>query len=172
MSYLGFCGRYVSTTFDDIIVFSKYWEEHLQRLRMVLCRLREANLRLGHKECTFARSSVTFLGHLVSKEGLQPDPRLLDSIREIQPSTTVPQVRSFLGLVGYYRKFIKEFSNIAAPLNQLLEKNKLFEWTAECAEAYEMLKAVLIQQPVVAYPDFPIPFQLYTDASNVGLGPF
>ena len=88
---------------DNIIVFSKDWQEHLQRLRMVLCRLREANLILGHKKCTLARSLVTFLGHLVSEEGLQPDQRLLDSIQEIQPPTTVSQVRSFLGLVGFYR---------------------------------------------------------------------
>ena len=108
---------------DDIIVFSKGWEEHLQHSWMVLSRLREANLRLGHKKCNLAQSSVTFLGHLVSEEGLQPDPWLLDSIREIQLPTTVSQVQSFLGLVGYYRRFIKGFSNIAAPLNRLLEKN-------------------------------------------------
>ena len=142
----------------------------MQCLWMVLSRLREANLRVGHKKCILAQSSVTFLGHWVSEEGLQPDTRLLDSIREIRPPTTVSQVRSFLGLVGYYRRFIKEFSNISAPLNQLLEKNKLFEWTAKCAEAYEKLKAVLLQQPVVSYSDFTIPFRLYTDASNVWLG--
>ena len=155
---------------DDIIVFSRDWEEHLQRLRMVLSRLREANLRLRHKKCTLAQSSVTFLGHLVSEDGLQSDPRLLDSIRDIQPPMTVSQVRSFLGLAGYYRRFIKGFSNIAAPLNRLLEKSKPFEWTDECMAAYEKLKAVLLQRPVVAYPDFSIPFRLYTDASNVGLG--
>ena len=91
---------------DDIIVFSRGWQEHLQRLRMVFQRLREANLRLGPKKCTLAR---TVLGHLVSEERL-PDPRLLESIREIQPPTNMTQVRSFLGLVGYYRRFIKGFS--------------------------------------------------------------
>ena len=155
---------------DDIIVFSKDWEEYLQRLRMVLSRLREGNLRLGHKKCTLAQSSVTFLGHLVSEDGWQPDPRLLDSIWDIQPPTTVSQVRSSLGLVGYYRRFIKGFSNIAAPLNRLLEKNESFEWTDKCMAMYEKLKAVLLQRPVVAYLDFSIPFRLYTDASNVGLG--
>ena len=122
---------------DDIIVFSKDWEEHLQWLRMVLIRLREANLRLRHKKCTLAKSSVTFLGHLVSEDGLQPDSRLLDSIQEIQPPANMSQVRSFLGLVRYYRHLIKGFSNIAAPLNRLLEKNRPFEWTEECMATYK-----------------------------------
>ena len=86
---------------DDIIVFSKDWEEHLHRLQMVFLRLSEANLWLGHQKCILAKTSVTFLGHLVSEEGLRPDPRLLESIREIQLPTSVTQ--SFLGLVGYYR---------------------------------------------------------------------
>ena len=107
---------------DDIIVFSRDWEEHLQQLRMVLSRLREANLRLGHKKCTLAQSSVTFLGHLVFEDGLQPDPRLSDSISDIQPPMTVSQVRSFLGLAGYCWRFIKGFSNIAAPLNHYWRK--------------------------------------------------
>ena len=155
---------------DDIIVFSRNWDEHIQWLRMVFQRLREANLQLGHKKCTLARTSVTFLGHLVSEEGLQPDPRLLESIREIQPPSSVTQVRSFLGLVGYYRRFIKGFSKIAAPLNKLLEKNKPFVWTTECMEAYQELKELLLKEPVVAYLDFSVPFRLYTDASNIGLG--
>ena len=92
---------------DDITVFSKDWKEHLQHLRIVFSRLRDANLRLGHKKCTLAKSSVTFLGHLVSEDGLQPDPSLIESIREIQPPVNVSQVRSFLGLMGYYRRFIK-----------------------------------------------------------------
>ena len=87
-----------------------------------------------------------------------------------KPPTNVSQVRSFLGLVGYYQRFIKGFSNIATPLNRLLEKNKPFEWTDECMAAYGRLKTVLLHRRVVAYPDFFIPFQLCTDASNVGLG--
>ena len=105
---------------------------------------------------------MTFLGHLVSEEGLQPDPRLLESIREIQPPTSVTQVRSFLGLVGYYQRFIKGFSKIAVPLNKLLEKNKLFVWTTECKKAFRELKELLLKEPVVACPDFSVPFWLYT----------
>ena len=100
---------------DDITAFSRGWHEHIQRLRMVFQRLREANLRLGHKKCTLARTSVTFLGHLVSKDGIRPDPRLLECIWEIQPPTSVTQVRSFLGLVGYYRRFVKGFEDCCFP---------------------------------------------------------
>ena len=103
---------------------------------MVFQRLREANLQLEHQKCTLAKASVTFLGHLVSEEGLQPDPRLPESIREIQPPSSVTQMRSFLSLVGYYRRFIKGFSKIAVPLNKLLEKNKPFVWTSKCMAAY------------------------------------
>ena len=112
---------------------------------------------------------MTFLGHLVSEEGLRPDTSFLESIREIQPPSSVTQVRSFLALVGYYRRFIEGFSKIAAPLNKL-EKNKPFVWTAECMAAYQELKELLLKEPVVAYPDFSVTFQLYTDTSNLGLG--
>ena len=154
---------------DDVIVFSKDWEEHVQRLKMVLSRLRDANLRLGHKQCTLAKRSVTFLGYLVSEDVLQTDPRLLDRFQEIQPPANVSQVRSFPGLVGYYRHFIKGFSSIAAPLNRLWEKNKPFEWTEKCMATYKQLKTLLLKRPMVTYPDFSVLFRLYTDASNVGV---
>ena len=125
---------------------------------------------LGPYKCTLVRSSVTFLGHHVSEDGLRLYLRLLDSIQKISTPTAVTQVRSFLGLVGYYHRFIKGFSKIAAPLNRLLEKNCPFKWYDEYPRAYQELKALLLQEPVVAYPDFTVPFRLYTDASNIGLG--
>ena len=137
---------------------------------MVFTRLREANLRLGPRKCTLAKSSVTFLGHHVSEEGLRPDPRLLESIRKIPIPTTVTQVGSFLGLVGYYRRFIQGFSKIAAPLNGLLEKNRSFKWNDACTQAFQELKTLLLREPIVAYPDFTVLFRLYTDASNIRLG--
>ena len=154
---------------DDIIVFLRGWHEHIQQLRMVFQRLREANLRLGHKKCTLARTSIIFHGHLVSEEGLRPNPRLPESIREIQPPTSMTQVRSFLGLVGYHRTFTKGFSKVAVPLIKLLEKNRSFVWTTKCMEAYNELKELLLREPVAAYPDFSVPFRLYTDVSNIGL---
>ena len=155
---------------DDIIVFSRTWKEHVNRLREVFTRLREANLKLGGNKCTLARKSVVFLGHVVSAEGLQPDPRLVESIRKMPVPESVTQVRAFLGLVGYYRRFIKSFSDIASPLNALLEKGKIFNWTQECQEAYENLREKLMSDSLVTYPDFSLPFRLYTDASNKGLG--
>ena len=155
---------------DDIIVFSKGWQEHLERLRMVFARLREANMWLGPRKCTLAKRSVTFLEYHVSEERLRPDPRLLESIRKIPIPTTVTQVRSFIGLVGYYRIFIQGFSKIAAPLNRPLEKNRSFQWNNECTQAFQELKTLLLREPIVTYPDFAVPFRLYTDTSNTVLG--
>ena len=137
---------------------------------MVFQRLQTANLQLSVKKCTLARNQVAFLGHKVSVEGLQPDPRLLESIDKITVPTTVTQVRSFLGLVGYYRQFIKNFSRIASPLFKLLEKNAKFSWGEEQQQAFESLKQHLLNKPIVSYSDFSLPFRLYTDASNLGLG--
>ena len=155
---------------DDIIIFSKTWEEHLERLETVLQRLKEANLRLGPVKCTLAKKEVYFLGYKVTPEGLQPDPRLMDAIRNIPPPTCVTEVRSFLGLVGYYRRFIARFSDKAAPLNRLLHKDKPWEWYSLCQRAFDELKKEILVGPVSAFPDFSRPFRLYTDASNVGIG--
>ena len=107
---------------DDIIVFSSTWEEHLARLREVFERLRHAKLKLGATKCTFAAKEVSYLGHRVTEEGLLPDPSLLAAIRDIPPTTTVTEVRSFLGLAGYYRCYVKGFAAIAAPFHALPEK--------------------------------------------------
>ena len=155
---------------DDIIVFSKTWEEHLERLATVFEWLREANLKLGAAKCTLGQKEVRFLGYKVTPEGLEPDPRLMEAIVAIPPPTSVTEVRSFLGLIGYYRRFIKKFSDKAAPLNQLLRKEHQWQWTPQCQAAFESLKREILDGPVSAYPDFNKPFRVYTDASNIGLG--
>ena len=108
---------------DDIIVFSSMWEEHLARLRQVFKRLRHANLKLGAEKCTFAAKEVSYLGHRVTEEGLLPDPALLTAILEIPPPKTATEVRSFLGLAGYYRRCVKNFAAIAGPLHALTRKD-------------------------------------------------
>ena len=155
---------------DDIIVFSATWAEHLERLRAVFERLRRANLKLGAKKCQLAAREVSFLGYKVTPEGLEPEPQLMEAISKLPPPINVSEVCSFLGLVGYYRRFIKKFSDKAAPLNTLLRKDQVWKWTPECQYAFEILKGEIASRPVSAYPDFSKPFRLYTDASNIGLG--
>ena len=155
---------------DDIIVFSATWAEHIERLRAVFDRLRRANLKLGVRKCHLAAREVSFLGYKVTPEGLEPEPRLMEAISKLPPPINVAEVRSFLGLVGYYRRFVKKFSDKVAPLNTLLRKDQVWKWTQECQNAFETLKGEIASRPVSAYPDFSKPFRLYTDASNIGLG--
>ena len=155
---------------NDIIVFSSTWAEHLERLRAVFERLRRANLKLGAHKCHLAAREVSYLGYRVTSEGLELEPRLMEAISKLPPPINVAEVRSFLGLVSYYRKFVKRISDKAAPLNHLLHKDHPWKWTRECQEAFQTLKGEIASRPVSAYPDFSKPFRLYTDASNLGLG--
>ena len=155
---------------DDIIVFSSTWEEHLARLRQVFERLRRANLKLGADKCTFVAKEVNYLGHRVTEEGLLPDSLLLAAIREIPPPKTATEVRSFLGLAGYYRRYVKGFAAIAAPLHALTRKDAVFHWSEDCQAAFDRLKTLLTTSPITAFPDFSQAFRLYTDASTAGLG--
>ena len=155
---------------DDIIVFSSTWEEHLSRLREVFERLRHAKLKLGGAKCTFTAKEVSYLGHRVTEEGLLPDPSLLAAIRDIPPPKTATEVRSFLGLAGYYRRYVKGFAAIAAPLHALTRKDAVFHWSEDCQNAFDQLKLRLTTSPITAFPDFSQEFRLYTDASTAGLG--
>ena len=155
---------------DDIIVFSSTWEEHLARLREVFERLRHAKLKLGATKYTFAAKEVSYLGHRVTEEGLLPDRSLLAAIRDIPPPMTATEVRSFLGLAGYYRRYVKGFGAIAAPLFALTRKEALFHWNEDCQAAFNQLKTRLTTSPITAFPDFSQAFRLYTDASTAGLG--
>ena len=132
---------------DDIIVFSSTWEEHLARLRQVFERLRHVNLKLGAEKCTFDAKEVRYLGHRVTEEGLLPNSSLLAAIREIPPPKTATEVRSFLGLAGYYRRYVKNFTAIAGPLHALTRKHAVFHWSAECQTAFDSLKTLLTTSP-------------------------
>ena len=154
---------------DDIIVFST-WEEHLARLCQVFERLRHANLKLGADKCTFAAKEVNYLGHRVTEEGLLPDSLLLAAIREIPPPRTDTEVRSFLGLAGYYRRCVKNFAAIADPLHALTRKDVVFHWDTECQAAFDRLKTLLTTSPITVFPDFSQAFRLYTDSSTAGFG--
>ena len=155
---------------DNIIIFAATLEEHLAHLRQVFERLRHAPLKLGAEKCTFAAKEVSYLGHRVTSEGLLPNPTLLAAIREIGPPKTATEVRSFLGLAGYYRQYVKNFADIAGPLHALTRKDVVFHWSPECQEAFDRLKTLLTTSPITVFPDFNLPFRLYTDASTAGLG--
>ena len=155
---------------EDIIVFAATWEEHLARLRRVLDRLRHAQLKLGAEKCTFAAKEVSYLCHQVTAEGLLPDPSLLAAIREIGPPKTATEVRSFLGLAGYYRCYVNNFAAIAGPLHVLTRKDAVFHWSPECQDAFDRLKTLLTTSPITAFQDFSLSFRLYTYAFTAGLG--
>ena len=155
---------------DDIIVFAATWEKHLARLRQVFERLRHAKPKLGANKCTFAAREVSYLGHRVTEEGLLPDPALLATIRDISPPQNATEVRSFLGLAGYYRRYVRNFAAIARPLHALTRKDAVFHWSPDCQDAFDRLKTLLTTSPITAFPNFSLPFWLYTDASTAGLG--
>ena len=118
----------------------------------------------------FAAKEVSYLDHRVTSEGLLPDPTLLAAIREIRPPKTATEVRSFLGLAGYYQRYVKNFAAIAGPLHTLTTKDVVFHWSPECQDAFDCLKTLLTTSPITAFPDFSLPFRLYTDTSTAGLG--
>ena len=155
---------------DDIIIYSRSFSEHLQHLRLVFDRLQNAGLKLRLEKCSFCLQEVTYLGRIISKDGIKPDPEKIKVVKEYPVPTSVKEVRRFLGLCSYYRKFIRNFSEIAAPLNQLTTKYARFVWTAECLEAFNTLRDALITAPVLCYPDFTLEFIIYTDACDYGIG--
>jgi len=155
---------------DDIIVHATTFEAELERLRSVFTRLREAGLKLSPKKCHLFKKRVVFLGHVVSEEGVSTDPEKIKAVREWPTPTSTSALRSFLGLCSYYRRFVRGFANVAAPLHRLTENNRVFLWTSECDVAFHRLKQVLSQAPVLAYPTSEGAFVLDTDASNTGIG--
>ncbi|CAH1247195.1 RTL1 [Branchiostoma lanceolatum] len=155
---------------DDIIVFSKDVDEHLARLDVVLSRLGQYGLKLRPDKCHLFRTSVKYLGHIVSEEGVSTDPDKTVALRDWPVPTTVRQVRQFLGFASYYRRFVESFGKIAGPLHELVRKDQPFVWTPACQSAFDTLREKLTTAPLLAYPDYSQPFLLYTDASNQGLG--
>ncbi|PIK38532.1 Retrovirus-related Pol polyprotein from transposon [Apostichopus japonicus] len=157
---------------DDIIVYGNSFDKAVNRLSEVLTRLREAGLKLSAKKCHLFRTQVTYLGHIVSQDGISPDPRKIESVTEWPTPSSVKHVRSFVGLCSYYRRFIRGFAEICSPLHKLTEKDKKFAWTEECERAFRTLKRSLTTAPVLGYPDETGLFILDTDACDVGIGGF
>src|SRR4051812_32339267 len=165
-----YAAKFVSIYLDDIIIYSKSFEQHIDHIKQVFQALREANLKIKLKKCSFCMPNLTFLGHIVERDGIQPDPAKIEKVKDLPIPKDVSQVRSALGLFSYYRRFIKDFSRIAKPINTLLKKDQVFEWTEKQQNAFNRLKNCLINAPILQYPNFDETFYLYTDASEIGLG--
>jgi hypothetical protein len=162
--------KFVVVFIDDILIYSKNEEEHVQHLRIILTRLREHQLYAKFSKCAFWLEENQFLGHVLSGKGIAVDPSKVKDILEWKPPTTVHQVRSFLGLASYYRQFIQDFSKLVKPITSLLKNYTKFNWSSRCNEALERLKVLLTTAPVLAQPDIEKPFDVYCDASGSGLG--
>ena len=170
--HLNWCIIYL----DDIIIYSKTPEEHLERLEGVFAKLQKAGLTLKPSKCEFFKSRITYLGHIVSKDGIETDPKKISAVQQWPRPTTVTQVRKFLGFTNYYRKFLHNYAKIAKPLHLLTsgdnasKKRSKIVWTEDCEDAFVLLKGLCSNTPVLAYPDYLKEFKLYTDASDGGLG--
>jgi hypothetical protein len=161
--------KFVVAFIDDILIYSKNEEEHAKHLRIVLTRLREHQLYAKFSKCAFWLEEIQFLGHVLSAKGIAVNPSKVQDILEWKPPTTVHQVRSFLGLAEYYRRFIPDFSKIVKPITGLLKNDTKFDWSSKCNEAFEQLKVLLTTAPALAQPDIEKPFDVYCDASGSGL---
>jgi hypothetical protein len=152
------------------MIFSKNEEEHDEHLRLVLQKLRENQLYAKLSKCEFWLQEVLFLGHIISEGGISMDPSKVESVLSWNTPQNVSDIQSFLGLAGYYRRFIEGFSKIAKPKTELLEKGKTFEWAPRREASFQELKKRLTTEPVLTMPDMERPFSIYCDASGQGLG--
>ena len=170
--HLSWCIIYL----DDIIVFSDHPKEHLCRLRGVFAKLDKAGLKLKPNKCEFFKTKITYLGHIVSSKGIETDPRKVEAVKNWTVPRTVTDIGSFLGFTNHYRRFIKGYANVARPLNLLVSgdnancKRALIKWTEECQIAFDKLKELCTSTPILAYANYKKPFQLQTDARDLGLG--
>lgn len=151
---------------DDVIIHAKDFDQHCARLAEVLARFRQHNLRVKISKCKFAAPQVSYLGHIISANGISPDPAKVVAVQNLQAPRSVKEVRSFLGLAGYYRKFLARYASVAAPLTNLTKKDSKFIWTEECEQAFQTIKNLVSSAPVLQYPKFDREFILTTDASD------
>ena len=159
---------YAMTYLDDIIIFSKNKLEHLEHLEEVFHRLRQAELKMKRSKCDFFKSQIHDLGHLISAHGISPLPDKLDTIKNMPAPKDMKEIKQFLGLTGYYRKFVPRFADISRPLTQLTKKETKFVWTLECQKSFELLESFLCGEPILKDADTSKPYSLYTDASKYG----
>jgi hypothetical protein len=162
--------KFIVVFIDDILIYSKNRKEHAKHLRIVLQCLRDHKLYAKFSKCEFWLSSVKFLGHTIFKDGISVDPSKVQEVMDWKPPKSVHQIRSFLGLAGYYHQFIPDFSRIAKPMTELLKKGVKFVWSEACEKVFHTLRQHLTSASVLVEPDNSKPFELFCDASGMGLG--
>lgn len=162
--------KFVLVFFDDILIYSPDKESHLQHIKIVLQLLADNKWQVKLSKCSFAQQELSYLGHIIGVQGVSTDPSKIQDVLNWPQPTTLKKLRGFLGLAGYYRRFVKNFGVISKPLTMLLRKGVPFKWTAETESAFQQLKHALVAAPVLALPDFSKPFTIETDASDQGIG--
>ena len=166
-----FIGKFVIVYMDDILIYSQSKEEHLSHLKYVLQKLHQDKLLVNMKKCTFMKKELVYLGFVVSDEGLKMDPKKVKAITEWPTPRNVFEVRSFHGLASFYRKFIRNFSKINAPIIDTIKKDRQpFRWTVEAKRNFQLLKKKVTEKLVLVFPNFNKPFQVKCDASGESIG--
>src|SRR3954471_21695524 len=168
--FMEYLDKFIVVFIDDILIYSKDENEHEKHLRLIMEKLREHKLYAKFSKCEFCLKEVGFLVHVVSAKGVAVDPGKVASVTEWESPKNVGDIRSFLGLAGYYRRFIENFSKIAKPMTELFKKENKFLWTEACEASFQELKKRLVTAPVLCLPDIQKDFQVYCDASRQGLG--
>ncbi|GFX46284.1 retrovirus-related Pol polyprotein from transposon 297 [Trichonephila clavipes] len=163
-------GRFVSVYMDDVIITSPSFKDHLDHLTQVFTLLRDAGLTLNKEKCHFARDKLKYLGLIISKEGIETDNKKIQAITEMKPPKNNREVSKFLGMTGWYQKFIPRYADICEPLYQLKKKGAKFNWSGEAQDSFDQIKRTLTEAPILQLPNFSEQFNLFTDASGVGIG--
>ena len=155
---------------DDVLAYSTNKADPLKHLRNIFQTLRALNLKLKSKKCTLFQREVVYLGHFIGNDGAKPDPDKVSAVKYWPVPKTVKQIRSFVGFCNYYRRFVRDFAQIARPLTDLTKKDARFEWNSDCQLSFDGLRVELATAPVMQFPLFDCPFIIDTDASKVSLG--
>lgn len=163
-----FLRKFALVFFDDILIFSPTWSDHLFHLEQVLLLLSQYQFYVKFSKCSFGVCSVDYLGHIITTQGVQVDPTKIQAILDWHAPTSFTALRAFLGLTGFYRRFVRHYATVASPLTDLLKSN-VFSWPSAAADAFKKLKEAMTSLPVLALPDFVVPFEVTTDASNVAI---
>ncbi|KAL0553234.1 hypothetical protein IC582_007123 [Cucumis melo] len=167
--FVPYMSRFVLVFFDDTLVYRRGVEEYVQHLEVVLDLLRESELYANLDKCSFTKPRISYLHPFISEKGIKVDPEKIRSIKEWPIPTNVREVRGLFGHSGYYRRFVQNYSTMAAPPTQLL-KTRTYKWNEEANTAFEKLKMAMVTLPVLAMPDFNLPFEIESDASDFGVG--